>query len=50
MWPVPDPSQHHISELHGNSNREYCKDCGKDYIRGESYAARVPSRTTTTGH
>ncbi|KAF1970392.1 NAD-dependent deacetylase sirtuin-7 [Bimuria novae-zelandiae CBS 107.79] len=22
-----------ISELHGNSNREYCKDCGKDYIR-----------------
>ncbi|KAL9624125.1 MAG: hypothetical protein Q9160_001647 [Pyrenula sp. 1 TL-2023] len=23
-----------ISELHGNSNREYCKDCGKEYIRG----------------
>ncbi|RDW75362.1 hypothetical protein BP6252_06504 [Coleophoma cylindrospora] len=22
-----------ISELHGNSNREYCKDCGKEYIR-----------------
>lgn len=22
-----------ISELHGNSNREHCKDCGKDYIR-----------------
>ncbi|KAH6655769.1 NAD-dependent deacetylase sirtuin-7 [Truncatella angustata] len=22
-----------ISELHGNSNREYCEDCGKDYIR-----------------
>ncbi|KAI9150463.1 NAD-dependent protein deacetylase SRT1 [Paramyrothecium foliicola] len=24
---------HMISELHGNSNREYCKNCGKDYIR-----------------
>ncbi|CAG9951926.1 unnamed protein product [Clonostachys rosea f. rosea IK726] len=23
----------HLSELHGNSNREYCKSCGKDYIR-----------------
>ncbi|KAG9231020.1 DHS-like NAD/FAD-binding domain-containing protein [Amylocarpus encephaloides] len=22
-----------ISELHGNSNREFCKDCGKEYIR-----------------
>ncbi|KAH8651559.1 NAD-dependent deacetylase sirtuin-7 [Tricladium varicosporioides] len=22
-----------ISELHRNSNREYCKDCGKEYIR-----------------
>ncbi|KAL5454904.1 hypothetical protein PMIN07_007315 [Paraphaeosphaeria minitans] len=22
-----------ISELHGNSNREYCKNCGKEYIR-----------------
>ncbi|KAI0486725.1 NAD-dependent deacetylase sirtuin-7 [Xylaria cf. heliscus] len=22
-----------ISELHGNSNREYCKDCEKEYIR-----------------
>ncbi|GAB1317011.1 protein acetyllysine N-acetyltransferase [Madurella fahalii] len=22
-----------ISELHGNSNREYCKDCGQEYIR-----------------
>ncbi|KAI4863352.1 DHS-like NAD/FAD-binding domain-containing protein [Hypoxylon rubiginosum] len=22
-----------ISEVHGNSNREYCKDCGKEYIR-----------------
>ncbi|KAJ3297382.1 hypothetical protein HK104_000553 [Borealophlyctis nickersoniae] len=22
-----------ISELHGNSNREYCKQCGKEYIR-----------------
>ncbi|KAK7447139.1 NAD-dependent deacetylase sirtuin-7 [Colletotrichum acutatum] len=23
-----------ISELHGNSNREYCKDCGKEFLRG----------------
>ncbi|KAK1466479.1 NAD-dependent deacetylase sirtuin-7 [Colletotrichum cuscutae] len=23
-----------ISELHGNSNREFCKDCGKEYLRG----------------
>ncbi|GKT89308.1 transcriptional Sir2 family protein [Colletotrichum tofieldiae] len=22
-----------ISELHGNSNREYCKECGKEYLR-----------------
>ncbi|KAH6886319.1 DHS-like NAD/FAD-binding domain-containing protein [Thelonectria olida] len=22
-----------ISELHGNNNREYCKDCGKEFIR-----------------
>ncbi|KAI8285064.1 NAD-dependent protein deacetylase SRT1 [Colletotrichum sp. SAR11_240] len=22
-----------ISELHGNSNREYCKDCDKEYLR-----------------
>lgn len=22
-----------ISELHGNNNREYCRDCGKEYIR-----------------
>ncbi|KAI0545954.1 NAD-dependent deacetylase sirtuin-7 [Xylaria curta] len=22
-----------ISELHGNGNREYCQDCGKEYIR-----------------
>ncbi|OTB15900.1 hypothetical protein K445DRAFT_317530 [Daldinia sp. EC12] len=22
-----------ISELHSNNNREYCKDCGKEYIR-----------------
>ncbi|KAH7129477.1 DHS-like NAD/FAD-binding domain-containing protein [Dactylonectria estremocensis] len=22
-----------ISELHGNNNREYCKECGKEYIR-----------------
>ena len=28
------PSQDKISELHGNSNRESCKDCGKEYIRG----------------
>ncbi len=23
-----------ISEVHGNSNREYCGKCGKEYIRG----------------
>lgn len=28
-----------ISELHGNSNREYCKDCDKEYMRGQ------PSKT-----
>ncbi|KAI0376286.1 DHS-like NAD/FAD-binding domain-containing protein [Hypomontagnella monticulosa] len=22
-----------LSELHGNNNREYCKECGKEYIR-----------------
>ncbi|KXX73708.1 NAD-dependent protein deacetylase SRT1, partial [Madurella mycetomatis] len=27
------PPQGKISELHGNSNREYCKDCGQEYIR-----------------
>ena len=26
--------QDNISELHGNNNREYCKDCGKEFIRG----------------
>jgi NAD-dependent SIR2 family protein deacetylase len=26
--------QDRISELHGNSNREHCKDCGKEFIRG----------------
>ncbi|KAI3318989.1 NAD-dependent deacetylase sirtuin-7 [Xylariaceae sp. AK1471] len=26
-------SPNRISELHGNSNREYCEDCGKEYIR-----------------
>jgi NAD-dependent SIR2 family protein deacetylase len=26
-----------IAELHGNSNREYCKDCGKEYIRGMGF-------------
>lgn len=30
----PTPSKDRISELHGNSNREYCRECGKDYIRG----------------
>jgi NAD-dependent SIR2 family protein deacetylase len=23
-----------IAELHGNSNREACNDCNKEYIRG----------------
>jgi hypothetical protein len=32
---ITSASQDGISELHGNSNREYCKDCGKDYIRGK---------------
>ena len=27
-----------IAELHGNSNREYCKDCGKEYIRGTCFS------------
>jgi hypothetical protein len=31
-----------ISELHGNSNREDCKDCGKDYIRGVSVSCYNP--------
>ncbi|KAM0553250.1 hypothetical protein ACHAPJ_007539 [Fusarium lateritium] len=29
-----------ISELHGNSNRECCKDCGKEYIRGKISISR----------
>ncbi len=29
-----------ISELHGNTNREYCKNCGKEYIRDYSTGAR----------
>ncbi|KAF5577535.1 NAD-dependent deacetylase sirtuin-6 [Fusarium pseudocircinatum] len=28
-----------ISELHGNSNLECCKDCGKEYIRGRKCTA-----------
>ena len=34
MLTVACEFQDRISELHGNSNREYCKDCGKEYIRG----------------
>jgi len=25
-----------ISEVHGNNNREICKDCGKEYLHGSS--------------
>ena len=28
-----DRVQENISELHGNSNRETCRDCGKEYLR-----------------
>lgn len=31
---LTDILQERISELHGNSNRESCYDCGKEYIRG----------------
>ncbi|RGP73174.1 nad-dependent deacetylase sirtuin-6 [Fusarium longipes] len=26
-------SRNRIAELHGNSNREFCRDCGKEYLR-----------------
>jgi NAD-dependent SIR2 family protein deacetylase len=31
-----------ISELHGNNNREICKDCGKEYIRGRLNSPSPP--------
>ncbi|KAK2008079.1 DHS-like NAD/FAD-binding domain-containing protein [Colletotrichum eremochloae] len=34
-----------ISELHGNSNREYCKDCGKEYIRVDFRAVATYEKT-----
>ncbi|KAL1845387.1 hypothetical protein Daus18300_014552 [Diaporthe australafricana] len=37
-----------ISELHGNSNREYCKDCGKDYIR--DFRATAPDESPVHDH
>ncbi|KAK4173784.1 putative mono-ADP-ribosyltransferase sirtuin [Triangularia setosa] len=37
-----------ISELHGNSNREYCRDCGKEYIR--DFWAVAPYTKTVTDH
>ncbi|KAK4667725.1 uncharacterized protein QC764_001430 [Podospora pseudoanserina] len=37
-----------ISELHGNSNREYCRDCGKEYIR--DFRAVAPYTKTVTDH
>ncbi|KAJ4391518.1 hypothetical protein N0V93_005136 [Gnomoniopsis smithogilvyi] len=41
---VPD----HISELHGNSNLEYCKDCGKQYLR--DFYAVAPDDMPATYH
>jgi mono-ADP-ribosyltransferase sirtuin 6 len=29
-----------IAELHGNSNREACNDCNKEYIRGNQFGLR----------
>lgn len=29
------PVKEKIAELHGNSNREACSDCNKEYIRGK---------------
>ncbi|KAI1799712.1 DHS-like NAD/FAD-binding domain-containing protein [Daldinia bambusicola] len=37
-----------ISELHGNNNREYCKDCGKEYIR--DFRAVAPYKKTVFDH
>ncbi|KAM6510896.1 hypothetical protein FSOLCH5_011342 [Fusarium solani] len=35
-----------ISELHGNSNRECCRDCGKEYIRVATYEKTVRDHRT----
>lgn len=40
--------QDRISELHGNSNREYCKECGKEYIRGTNLHPIHPTLPNTT--
>ncbi|KAJ4420325.1 hypothetical protein N0V82_004424 [Gnomoniopsis sp. IMI 355080] len=37
-----------ISELHGNSNLEYCKDCGKQYLR--DFRAVAPDDKPATYH
>lgn len=37
-----------VSELHGNSNREYCKDCGKEYIR--DFSAVAPDERPAHDH
>ncbi|KAF3769752.1 DHS-like NAD/FAD-binding domain-containing protein [Cryphonectria parasitica EP155] len=37
-----------ISELHGNSNREYCKECGKEYIR--DFRAVAPDHNHVNDH
>ncbi|KAH7438417.1 hypothetical protein KP509_04G014200 [Ceratopteris richardii] len=37
-----------ISELHGNSNREYCKNCGKEYLR--DFRAVASYRETVHDH
>ncbi|KAH6667051.1 NAD-dependent deacetylase sirtuin-7 [Plectosphaerella plurivora] len=39
-----------ISELHGNSNREYCKDCGKEYIRDQDFRAVANYEKTVFDH
>ncbi|KAK8140206.1 DHS-like NAD/FAD-binding domain-containing protein [Apiospora sp. TS-2023a] len=35
-----------ISELHGNSNLEYCKDCGKQYIRVSTFEKSIHDHRT----
>ncbi|PVH74128.1 DHS-like NAD/FAD-binding domain-containing protein [Cadophora sp. DSE1049] len=34
-----------ISELHGNSNRESCRDCGKEFIRADFRAVATYEKT-----
>ncbi|KAJ4294916.1 hypothetical protein N0V88_005155 [Collariella sp. IMI 366227] len=39
-----------ISELHGNSNREHCKACGKEYIRAQDFDAVAPYTRSIRDH